>query len=106
MKNITESLNTGSGDTAGNTLPQRAATRREKRAKSLMAERKGLLPVWIRAPKSGPEHYTGFSRAKLYELAKRQHIRTGSITEPGQIRGTRLFELESILTFIESRDCV
>ena len=101
-----ESINIGSGDTAGNSLSQKAATRRESRVKSLVAERKGLLPVWIRAPKSGPEHYTGFSRAKLYELAKRQHIRTVAITEPGQIRGTRLFELKSILAFIESRSSV
>ena len=38
-------------------------------AAELMAERQGQLPVWIRSPKSGPEHYVGFTRAKLYELS-------------------------------------
>ena len=65
-----------------------------------MAERDGLLPVWIRCPKTGPEHYAGFSRAKLYELAGDSKIRSVSIREPGQVRGTRLFHLGSILEFI------
>tara|TARA_B100001971_G_C18007570_1_gene440629 strand:+ start:434 stop:769 length:336 start_codon:yes stop_codon:yes gene_type:complete len=68
----------------------------------LLTLRDGLLPVWIRAPKSGPEHYSGLSRAKLYELAKRNKIRTKSIREEKwHTRGTRLFHLASILQFIE-----
>ena len=66
----------------------------------LMAERSGLLPVWIRSPKSGPEHYTGFSRAKLYEMAGDGKIRSVSIREPGQVKGVRLFHLASILDFV------
>jgi hypothetical protein len=62
------------------------------------------LPLWIRAPKKGPEHWTGFSRSKLYELAKDGKIRSVSIREPGQEKGTRLFELKSILAFIDSQD--
>ena len=62
-----------------------------------------LLPLWIRAPKKGPEHWTGFSRSKLYELAKDGKIRSVSIREPGQEKGTRLFELKSILAFIDSQ---
>lgn len=58
------------------------------------------MPVWIRAPKSGEEFYSGFSRAKLYQLAGEGHIRTASIREPGKVRGTRLFHLQSILEFI------
>ena len=65
-----------------------------------IAERDGLLPVWIRCPKTGPEHYSGFSRAKLYELAGDGKIRSVSIREPGQVRGTRLFHLASILEFV------
>lgn len=38
------------------------------RVLELIKERDGLLPVWVRAPVSGQEHYTGFTRAKLYEL--------------------------------------
>lgn len=61
-----------------------------------------LLPVWIRAPKTGPEHFTGFSRSKLYELAGDGKIRSVSIREPGEVRGTRLFHLQSTLEFIET----
>jgi hypothetical protein len=72
------------------------------RINELLNEREGLLPVWIRSPKNGPEHYTGFSRSKLYELAAKGKIDSRSIRQPGQIKGTRLFNLRSILDFIES----
>ena len=78
-----------------------AASRRQIRVNELLAERQGTLPVWIRSPKSGPEFYTGFTRSKLYEAAAEGHIRSVSIRQPGQIKGTRLFELKSILMFIE-----
>lgn len=58
-------------------------------------------PVWIRSPKSGVEFYCGFSRSKLYEEANRGNIRSVSIREPGQVKGTRLFHLDSILQYIE-----
>ena len=77
-----------------NTIRQ---TRSDARATELLKDRERALPVWIRAPKSGPEHYTGFSRSKLYELDKNGKIISRSIREPGQIRGTRLFNLKSIL---------
>ena len=60
------------------------------------------LPVWVRAPVTGPEHYSGLTRAKLYQLDREGRIRSVSIQEPGQSRGCRLFHLESILRFIES----
>ena len=63
----------------------------------------GKLPVWVRAPVRGHEFWSGFSRSKLYELEKDGKIRSVSIREPGQKKGTRLFELESILAFIESQ---
>ena len=69
-------------------------------AAELMEERQGQLPVWIRSPKSGPEHYVGFTRAKLYELAGKGDIRTVSIREPGRVKGVRLFHLGSILDFV------
>jgi hypothetical protein len=77
-----------------NTIRQ---TRSDARATELLKDRERALPFWIRAPKSGPEHYTGFSRSKLYELDKNGKIISRSIREPGQIRGTRLFNLKSIL---------
>jgi hypothetical protein len=69
-----------------------------------MSEKSKGLPLWIRAPKKGAEYWTGFSRSKLYELAKDGKIRSVSIREPGQEKGTRLFELRSILAFIEAQD--
>ena len=56
--------------------------------------------MWIRPPKLGVEFYSGFSRAKLYEGAGKGHFRSVSIREPGQVKGTRLFHLQSILDFI------
>jgi hypothetical protein len=76
-------------------------TRLAPKARELLTERANGLPVWIRAPKFGTEHFTGFSRAKLYELAGKNLIRSVSIREPGAIKGTRLFHLQSILDYIE-----
>ena len=74
----------------------------QRRVEELLSERyPSSLPVWIRAPKSGPEHYCGFSRSKLYELESEGEIIGRSIRKPGQIRGTKLFNLRSILEFIE-----
>jgi len=60
------------------------------------------LPVWVRSPKGGNEFYTGFSRAKLYELAGDGKIISAAIREDGAEKGIRLFHLQSILDFIES----
>jgi hypothetical protein len=73
-----------------------------RRARELLNDRQNTLPVWIRAPKFGPEFYSGFSRSKLYELQSEGKIISRSIREPGQIKGTRLFNLRSILEFIEN----
>jgi hypothetical protein len=62
------------------------------------------LPVWIRAPLKGPEYWSGFSRSKLYELAKDRKIRSVSVRQPGQKKGTRLFHLRSILALIEAAE--
>jgi hypothetical protein len=89
-------------------LPNMSAkSKRERQDRALSAAQALNLmratrpPVWIRAPKEGPEYWTGFSRAKLYELAKEGRIRSRSIRGPGQKKGTRLFELESILALIQ-----
>jgi hypothetical protein len=72
------------------------------RVNELLSDRNGMLPVWIRAPKAGPEYFSGFSRSKLYQLDALGKIDSRSIRQPGQVRGTRLFNLRSILDFIES----
>ncbi len=83
---------------------QTTTERRLARLESILAERQGSLPVWVRSPKAGTEFYTGLSRAKLYEGAARGHFRSVSIREPGQIKGTRLFHLASVLAFIEKNE--
>jgi hypothetical protein len=72
------------------------------KARELLNDQSNGLPVWIRPPKHGVEFYTGLSRAKLYELAGAGKIKSVSIREPGQVKGTRLFLLTSIFSFIES----
>jgi len=77
---------------------------RHRRAEALLNDRIGQLPVWIRAPKTGAETYTGLTRSFLYQLAAQGLIRTVSIREPGKERGCRLFHLRSILEFIERHE--
>ena len=81
-----------------------AIERRLARLETLLAERHEGLPVWIRAPKSGSEHFSGISRSKLYEGAQLGHWRSVSLREPGQIKGTRLFHLGSILEAIARQE--
>lgn len=73
-----------------------------RKLNELLLDKQGPLPVWVRPPKSGTEFYSGFSRSKLYLLGQEGKVRTVSIREPGQIKGTRLFELRSILDYIET----
>jgi hypothetical protein len=54
----------------------------------------------VRPPKRGREHYTGFSRSKLYELDAKGKIICTSIGEPAEIRGARLFNLKNIVDLI------
>jgi hypothetical protein len=74
------------------------------RAEALLKDQIGLRPVWIRAPKSGAETYTGLTRSYLYQAAAQGLIRTVSIREPGKERGCRLFHLQSILEFISRHE--
>ena len=60
------------------------------------------LPIWIKAPNIGLEFYTGLSRAKLYELAGDGLIESRSLRKPGQLKGARLFNLNSILIHINN----
>lgn len=69
-------------------------------AAGLPADRNVLLPLWVRAPVRGPEHFSGLTRSKLYQLDAEGHIRSVSLRDAGRIRGVRLFNLKSILDFI------
>jgi hypothetical protein len=81
---------------------EKPSFRRDRKVNDLLNERAHARPVWIRSPKAGSEFYSGLSRAKLYELAAEGKIRSVSLRSPGQVKGTRLFLLESILEFIEA----
>ena|SRR5206468_624952 len=100
------SKSTDTSDTgAASAQPQRLTSAKPskplpQRAGELLQDRAGGLPVWIRAPKTGVEYHSGISRSKLYDLAGKGAIRSVSIREPGQVKGTRPFHLQSILDFI------
>ncbi len=81
-------------------------TRRSLSATSqqLLSDQHNGLPVWVRAPVRGHEFYSGLSRAKLYELASLGSIDSRSLRQPGQVKGTRVFRLQSILTYIDGRN--
>jgi|GEM_PF-6168640 len=95
-----DSCNTGSA--AGSTVSRSAF--HNAQINNLLADRDGNIPIWIRSPKGRLEHYTGLSRAKLYELAGEGLIRSVSLRKPGEVKGTRLFNLQSILRFIEEQE--
>ena len=77
----TDSINVPGGNApikAGPAEPlEKSIAKRLARVELLLAERHAGLPVWIRAPKSGPEHFTGLSRSKLYDLAVRWTLESG-----------------------------
>ena len=82
------------------TEPNQTTT--QKHLAKLQAEQHESRPVWIRPPRAGQqEHYTGLTRSKLYELAQLGHIKTLCLKRPDQIRGCRLFNLPSLLQFIQ-----
>ena len=66
----------------------------------IMADRDGPLPVWVRAPKREHEFFR-LHPAKTLRVGGKGFIRSGSIREPGKIKGVRFFHLAGILTFIE-----
>ena len=85
-------------------MPQNSTNTTENRLAALLAEQHQGLPIWVRAPAKGGERFTGLSRAKLYELAGKGRIRTCCLKEPHMQRGTRLFNLPSILAYIEQQE--
>ena len=74
------------------------------KAEQLRGERDSShRPVWVRAPKSGQtEFFSGLSRGKLYQAEALGLIKTASLKPPGAIRGVKLFNLDSLLNYVES----
>ena len=93
-------MKTNSNDIGGTSAQQTSRPLRPG-ASELLQDQANGRPVWIRSPKQGVEFYSGTSRAKLYEMAGKGHIRSVSIRAPGQTKGCRLFHLQSILDYIE-----
>ncbi len=101
MSHLTSFNDNGSPTSPATSSAQLAKARIQREVKERVGETLAGLPVWIRSPKGGTEPYSGFSRSKLYELAGNGLIRSVSIREPGAMKGTRLFNLQSILAYIE-----
>lgn len=72
-----------------------------ERLNELLTHRHESLPVWFRAPVKGPDKYTGLTRSYLYKLDSLGLIQSRCIIQPGKVRGCRLFNLPSVLEFIE-----
>jgi hypothetical protein len=84
------------------TSPAVKPSRLSPSAQAVLAEQHAGRPVWVRPPKVGQEFYSGLTRAKLYQLASEGKIKTASLREPGALKGTRLFHLQSVLNYVES----
>lgn len=69
----------------------------------LFADRDGLLPVWIRPPSKGQEHYTSLTAGTLRNWAKAGRIKSVTIREQYRQRGTTLYDLASILSYLEQK---
>lgn len=56
--------------------------------------------IWIRP--SEVERQFGIKRSKLYELIAKNRVKSVSLREEGQTRGTRLVCFQSVSDYIES----
>ena len=80
------------------------ATELAKQTQSLLRERDAhtRLPLYFRAPVHGHDAIFGLTRAKLYQLDGAGLIKSVSLREKHQQRGTRLFSTESVANYINS----
>lgn len=59
------------------------------------------LPEWFRVAEACT--YSRLSKPKLYQLLNRGLIKSCSLKERGQIKGTRLISSDSLRLFLQSR---
>jgi hypothetical protein len=59
------------------------------------------LPEWLRVSEACT--YSRLSKPKLYQLLNRGLIKSCSLKERGQIKGTRLISSDSLRLFLQSR---
>jgi hypothetical protein len=78
-----------------------------EKTKQLLSERDNAnRPIWVRSPKSGQtEFFSSLSKGKLYQLEQAGLVKTASLRPKGAIRGTKLFNLQSLLDYVESCTC-
>jgi hypothetical protein len=60
-----------------------------------------LPPEWLRVTEAVA--YSRISKPKLYDLINRGLIKSVSLRDRGQIKGTRLISFDSLKSFLESR---
>jgi excisionase family DNA binding protein len=71
-------------------------------ASSYLSASSEPTPVeWLRVKEAC--HYSRISKATLYALLNRGLIRSVSLRERGQIKGTRLISFDSLKHFLDSR---
>jgi hypothetical protein len=58
-----------------------------------------LKPEWLRMPQA--VQLFGISRAKLYDLINKGRIKSVSLRERGQTKGTRLLSYDSLHAYLE-----
>jgi hypothetical protein len=83
------------------------STKNEKignKVEQLLAERDEVMrPIWVRAPRPGEyERFTSLGRGKMYQAEKDGHVKTATLKPPGAVRGVKLFNLQSLLRYVES----
>ena len=95
------SKNTG-GQAGNTTAPVAAPVAAPASATSTTSERE-----FLRLPKSGQCPITGLTRSKLYDLISpsedngfKPPVKSVSLRKPGQIKGTRLIVLQSLLDYL------
>ena len=95
-------MSANSNDTGGQTGHTTAPVAAPASAASTPSERE-----FLRLPKSGQCPITGLTRTKLYDLISpsedngfKPPVKSVSLRKPGQIKGTRLIVLQSLLDYL------
>lgn len=74
-------------------------------ASNLRVKPSPVPPEWIRLPKSGTQcPHSGLSRSVMFGLVREGKIRSVVLRRRGKLRGTRLVEYQSLMTFLRNLD--
>lgn len=62
-----------------------------------------IRPAFIRLPKAGQrDPFTGLSRTALFELLRKGKVKSISMKQPGNKRGIRLIDADSLVAAINA----